>query len=118
MFWSVADNSGVKVARQLKIQKTKKAWAEPGDMLTVFPRKFKYKRKITRQKYVGLVITTKRNMRRQSYWIRCNSNNILILNPQHKFLGSRIFSPLCKEVQVRHNSYIYKRIYARTGRFI
>jgi ribosomal protein L14 len=88
--------------------------------LVVFPKKFLYvDKKIARQKYLGLVVGLKKKIyRRGGHYIKGSINNLLILNYQRKFMGSRIFGPLYREVQQRRNSYIYKKIFARTSYFI
>jgi Ribosomal protein L14 len=117
--WTIKDNSGIKTAKQLKIQYSKCKVEKPGDMLIIFPRKFKYIRVIKRQKYWGLVIGLKRKLvRYNGHTIKGYSNSILILNNRKKFLGTRVFGPLYREVRQRRGSYVYKKIYARTGFFI
>jgi len=117
--WKVCDNSGIKTAKQLKIKFTKCNVAKPGDLLTVFPRKFRYIKVIQRQKYIGLVTVIKRKLKRYTgTCIKGSYNGIVILNDKKKFLGSRVFGPLYREVRYRRSSYVYKRIFARTAYFI
>lgn len=120
MRWVSKDNSGIKVATQLKIKKSKQKWACPADLLTIFPQKFKYVKLVKRQKYLGLVVSSKRIFFRRYYYIKGFTNGLIVLNKDEKFLGSKIFGPVFKELkEKRLGSYKYKRVYARIGgRFI
>lgn len=120
MRWLVKDNSGIKIATLLKIKKTKCLSAKPGDLLTIFPQKFKLIKNIQRRSYLGLVVLIKGRVKRRGYDIYGQSNCLLVLNKDEKFLGSRIFGSVFKEVEARRlRSFKYKRIYARIGgRFI
>lgn len=120
MLWFCQDNSGIKIATQLKIKNSKRSNAEPGDLLTIFPKKFKYVKVIKRQKYLGLVTMTRRLVKRQFYYLKGPLNKLVILNRDEKFVGSKIFGCILEEVRARRfSSYKYKRVYARVGgRFV
>lgn len=119
LLWTVCDNSGIKLVKQLKIKSTKCKVAKPGDIMVVFPRKFNYVKSVKRQKYLALVTSVCYKIKRYNgHSIKANLNNVVLLNPQKKFVGSKVFGPVFKEVRSRRNSYIYKRIYARTSYFI
>jgi len=120
IYWYTCDNSKIKTAKQLKIKSSNRSIVKPGDLLVVFPQKFRYvHKKIMRQKYLGLVANVKKKIsRRGGHYIKGYKNSILILNDKKKFMGSRIFGPLHREVRQRRNSYIYKKIFSRTSYFI
>lgn len=118
--WTVADNSGIKTAKQLHIHRFKRASAEPGDLVTVFPQKYKLIKKIARNKYNGLVLTIRKKVKRRGgASIQAYSNSLVIIDRRTgKFLGSKIFGPSMREMRFRRSSYTYRRILARIGYFI
>jgi len=86
----VKDNSGITKATQLKIRKTKQNWAKPGDLMTVFPRKFKYIKSVKRQKYLGLVIMTKSPVRRSAYTVTGPYYGLVLLSHDLRMQGTKI----------------------------
>lgn len=120
IYWQTCDNSKIKIVKQLKIKKSNRSKVKPGDILVVFPREFKYvKKKVMRQKYLGLVTCMKKKIRRRGgHYIKGSTNSLLILTDKKKLLGSRIFGPVYKEIRQRRSSYIYKKIFSRTSYFI
>jgi len=60
----------------------------------------------------------KKIRRRGGHYIKGRSNSLVVLNYQRKFVGSRVFGPIYREVRRRRNLYIYKKIFARTSFFV
>jgi len=108
------DNSGLKIAKQLKIQKTKKPFPAPGDLLTVSKKKFRRRKKLSAKLFTAIVVMTRRPIRRiGGMMLRCYNNRIVICDGRGILIGSHLFGPVCHEVRFKHTSYIHKRLYAR-----
>lgn len=118
--WTIVDNSGIKTAKQIYIQKYKRQRALPGDIMKVVPQKFKLiKRVVKKEKYWGLVLNVKSKVRRiGGISIQGYSNSLVIMDKRYRFQGSKIFGPAMREMQRRRGSYAYKKILARIGYFI
>jgi len=58
--------------------------------MTVFPRRFKYVKLVKRQKYLGLVLMTKRKLRRRGYEITGPYNGLILLSHDLKMQGTKI----------------------------
>jgi len=104
----------------LRIKHPNRKIVKPGDLLVIFPRKFTYvQKKIDRHKYLGLVTGMRRKIcRRGGHYIKGRYNSLVVISYQRKFVGSRVFGPLYREVRQRRSSYMYKKIFARTSYFI
>ena len=120
MIWEVKDNSGIASVTQLQIRKTKRRWAKPGDLMTVFPRKFKYVKAVKRQKYLGLVLMTKRPMNRRSHFIVGPYHGLILLSNDLRMQGTKIWSLAYREVKKElERSFRYKKVYTRiAGRYL
>lgn len=120
VYWTPCDNSRIKVAKQLKIKYSNRKIVKPGDLLVIFPRKFTYiHKKVARHKYLGLVVGMRKKIRRRGgHYIKGRYNSLIVLSYQRKFVGSRVFGPLYREVRQRRSSYIYKKIFSRTSYFV
>jgi ribosomal protein L14 len=92
----------------------------PGDQMTVFPQKYKLRKKVSRAKYDCLVLTVKHKVRRfDGTFCQAYSNGVVMLGRRGEFIGSKVFGPAMREfLQRRGKSYTYKRVLARIGYFI
>lgn len=135
--WTVADNSGIKTVRQLRVKKFKRQRADPGDILTVFPKKYtltyrkrwsaavlkvgKRREKSKALKCRALVLTIKRKFRRYTgISIQALKNRVVLIEGRKsaKFMGSNIRGPAMREVSFRRQSYAYRKVHARIGYYI
>jgi len=110
----VIDNSGAKIAKCLKnLKKINKQIVTIGDLIIVVLKKFKNKKKIIKRTiYIGLVVGIKYWLnRKDGSLIRFFNNYVLIYNKQFKFLGSRVYSIILKEVKIKILKYKKYRTY-------
>jgi len=100
---NVVDNSGSKIAKCIKVLNKKKA-ATIGSIILVSLKKFANRRKVKKRIiYVGLIIGIKTWVNRlDGVVIKFFSNRLLLFNKQFKFLGTRIYGILLKEVKVKN----------------
>jgi large subunit ribosomal protein L14 len=120
----VADNSGAQICQCIRIYGGSiRRRAVLGDRILLTIKKFKHTKRIKRKKetekkvYFGLIVATKlKTKRKDGHYIKYDSNKVLMFNFENKFLGTRIYSPLCKELRGGKNEVKYKQIitYSRT----
>jgi len=109
----VADNSGAQICQCIHIYGgIKRRHAKLGDTILIAIKNLKHKKKIDRKKvYFGLIIaSTVKTSRIDGSYLKYDFNKVLVLNLQNKFLGSRIYSPICKELRGGKNEVKYKQI--------
>jgi len=58
--------------------------------MTVFPRRFKYVKLVKRQKYLGLVLMTKRPLRREAYTVVGPYNGLILLSHDMRMQGTKV----------------------------
>jgi large subunit ribosomal protein L14 len=96
------DNTGVRWVKCIRILGKQKKYATIGDLLLVFIQSFRFKKNIEKKKmYYGLVITMKTLLARpDGIYIKADFNRIvLIAKDSLKFLGTRIYGPIYKEIR-------------------
>jgi large subunit ribosomal protein L14 len=111
----VADNSGAQICQCIHIYGgIKRKEAKLGDTVLVAIKNLKHRKKIDKKKvYFGLIIASRKKSRRtDGSYLKYDFNKALIINLQNKFLGSRIYSPLCREVRGGKNELKYKQIFS------
>ena len=114
---TVVDNSGGKLAKCIVI-KSKQKNATIGNLILVTLKIFFNKKKLEKRIiYLGLIIGVKYWIyRKDGLNIKFFLNSVLIFNKQFKFLGSRIYDILLKEVKMKnvksklHRTYFHKVI--------
>lgn len=109
----VSDNSGAQICQCIHIYGgIKRRRARLGDTILVSIKNLKHRKKIDKKKvYFGLIVTAANKVRRiDGSYIKYDFNKVLIINLQNKFLGTRIYSPLCKEIRRGKNEIKYKQI--------
>ncbi len=120
-FLLVADNSGAKFAKCLRIYgKGSKQIASLGDSVRVTLYKLNHKKKLKKKVlYNAIVISVKKQKRRyDDTFIKFNKNRVVILSETNKFLGTRIYGPICKEIRGGTNELKYKKIISCSSRSI
>lgn len=114
----VGDNSGGKMAYCVDIKgSSKQSYTGMGNLILVTAKKIKPGKKVARKKlYPGLVVTATRNKKRKKgYYIKFGENRVVLFSPQNKFLGTRIYGPICKEIRThrkmgKKKEGLYKQI--------
>ena len=110
-FLNVIDNSGAREACCIKIVKGyKKRYAFVGDLLFVSVKSLRSKRKSSSKVKKGdvclaVILRTKSNLHSFSGdSFKFFENSVVLLNRQYKFIGTRIFGALPK--QIRYTKYL------------
>ena len=114
---NIVDNSGGKIAKCIKVINKKKT-ASIGNIILVSLKKFLNRRKVKKRViYIGLIIGVKSWVHRlDGTFIKFFSNRILLFNKQFKFIGTRIYGVLLKEVKIfnlkekKYRNYFHKVI--------
>lgn len=106
----IADNSGAKIAKCINVRIRKAATL--GDLIRVTVYKLNSKKKLQKKKlYNGIIISVKNKTRRfDDSFVQFSQNRVLLLSDMKKFLGSRIYGPICKEIRGGNNELRYKKI--------
>lgn len=114
---NIVDNSGGKIAKCIKVISKKKT-ASIGNIVLVSLKKFLNRRKVKKRViYIGLIVGIKSWVSRSDgVFIKFFSNRILLFNKQFKFIGTRIYGILLKEVKIsnlkekKYRNYFHKVI--------
>lgn len=116
----VSDNSGAKEVRCINVLgSSQQRYARLGNIIRVVVTKVKRqeKKKVLRKKlYPAVLIGTKQiKQRRKGYYVKFDTNRVVMWSDQNKFLGTRVYGPLCKEIRGSKNETKYKQliIYSR-----
>ena len=107
-----SDNCGVLYARCLNpISNLNKYEFKLGGVIRVMPKILDFSKPLKKKKCLGLIVCLKKlNSRPQGVWLRFNLNKILCLSDSFKFLGTRVYDPLCREIRSPHSKVRYKKI--------
>jgi large subunit ribosomal protein L14 len=110
----VVDNSGAKWAKCILVRKKgKHSWATVGMFILVSLKKFSNKKKVNKRIiYIGLIVGI-------CYWvkridgtlIKFFSNRLLLFNKQFKFLGTRVYGTILKEIRIKRSNNKNSRKY-------
>jgi len=98
----VVDNSGAKLAKCIKVKKKGKySVATVGMIILVSLKKFSNRKKVNKKIiYFGLIVGVCFWVKRiDGIFIKCFSNCLLLFNKQFKFLGTRIYGSILKEIK-------------------
>jgi large subunit ribosomal protein L14 len=109
----VADNSGAKQVQCIHIfGNTGRRYARPGEIILVTAKKVKHAKKVVRKKiYKALLISASAPMQRpKGESFRAGRNRVLLLSDQQKFLGTRVYGPICREIRGGQREAQYKQI--------
>jgi ribosomal protein L14 len=114
--FSVADNSGVLYAKCIGVVGQKTIFLTPGRILIVMPEKIDFSKKLKKKKYWGVITSLRRQHRRfTGISLRGFSNSILLLDG-YKFLGTRVYGPICKEMRQGDGKIYFKKIISYSGK--
>jgi large subunit ribosomal protein L14 len=98
----VGDNSGARRAKNIGfLGSFFKKNATLGDFIVVAIQQRRLKRRfITKNIYLGLIVTINRNFYRlNGLFIKFFSNKIILLSEQGKVVGSRLYGPIAFEIK-------------------
>ena len=96
------DNTDVRKVRCIKVLgNSKKKIAYTSNIIRTAVYTRKHKKEIIRKKvYFNVIVNTKQKHRRPNgIFIKFDRNRSLNLSEQLKFLGSRVYGPICKEIR-------------------
>ena len=124
----VADNSGAKTVKCIKILKTENKFASVGDCIIVSVRtlrstvSLKVNRRSSKQAlkkgqvYKALIIRTKKPLATRKYGFNLGfeTNDVVLLNNQNNLIGSRIFGPVTKELRLKN----FKKVISQSKRIL
>ena len=107
-----ADNSGIIWSKCINVSgKCNKNTARLGDRVLISVFRAKAKKNNKKKKYHGLVISVKKfTKRKDGSYIKFFKNKVLLLSDQLKFLGTRVYGPIPKEIRVDDKEVLYKKI--------
>lgn len=98
----VADNSGAKNIKIIKaLGSSEKKNIGLNDIVIVVVQNLVINKKVQKKKiYYGLILSTKyKNFRKDGSFIKFDFNRIILFSLLHKFLGTRLYGPICKELK-------------------
>jgi len=112
-----ADNSGSKIFKCIKILNGHKSrFASVGDLVLVSIKKIWKRKKVEKKEICYVLLTsTKKNIKRcDGTYLKFDKNKGLTLNKQFKFLGTRIYGPIPKEIRLVKFGLTYKQIISKS----
>jgi large subunit ribosomal protein L14 len=95
------DNAGIRSVKCIRVLGKSRIFGYVGDLLAVIIQKFKSKKKLKKKKiYYGLIISMKTPLyRKDGIIIKSDYNRVVLLSTENlKFLGTRIYGPIYKEI--------------------
>ncbi len=100
------DNSGARLLKCIDVLNKKKTLGFIGDTLLVSVKKAIHRRKLKKKLlYFGLIVSTKSySLRADGTIIKFSSNRVLIFSKTFKFLGTRIYGGVAKDIRVKLDS--------------
>ena len=100
----IVDNSGARWAKCVSVKKKgKKPSANVGTFILVSLKKFSNRKKVNKRTiYIGLIVGVRYWLSRANgNFIKFFSNRLLLFNKQVKFLGTRIYGIILKEIKIK-----------------
>jgi large subunit ribosomal protein L14 len=99
------DNSGAKYVKCIHVLNKKNAIGVVGNTLLIVVKKFIHKKKLKRKLiYFGLLVTVRQyNSRLDGSMVKFCSNRVLLFSKQFKFLGTRIYGGISKDIRLQLN---------------
>lgn len=97
-----ADNSGAKFLKCIDVSNKRNSIAFIGNIILVSVKKFIHRKKLKKKLiYFGLLFATKQYTHRlDGSIIKFCSNRILVFSKQFKFLGTRIYGGISKDIRI------------------
>jgi len=114
---NIADNTGPKKAKCLKLINNhgnrKMCYLGEEIIVAIQKKRVKFKKKTLDKKiFNGLIITTKHKTKRlDGNFVKFSTNNVVLLNSDLQFLGTRVYGLISKEIRdTKIKELKYKRI--------
>jgi len=106
----VIDNSGAKWSKCIKVI-GKSLVGNAGDLILVTLSNFVNRKKVKKRTvYLGLIAGVKAWVcRNDGSFFKFFSNKVLLFNRQYKYLGTRIYGAISKEVKFKTNIHTEKK---------
>jgi large subunit ribosomal protein L14 len=105
----IVDNSGAKIAKCLKVQKSRKRSAKIGDFILVSIKKVqnitnlnnkKTIKPLKKEMFKGLVVTTKSQFKKNNgFYLKFSENSIILLDKNNNLISSRINGLILKSLK-------------------
>lgn len=107
-----SDNSGVVYAKCINLSSpTNLNQFELSSLITIMPKVINFSKPLRKKKFLGLIVNLKKLTRRpQGIWIKFENNKCLTLNESFKFMGTRVYGPICREIRTKLLKNKYKKI--------
>jgi large subunit ribosomal protein L14 len=112
-YLNYADNSGVKSMQCVRvIGGSSKKTSTTGNLIKVVVKSLRSKKKVALKKiYYGIVVGVKKKKSRlDGSFIRFHENRVVILSDQKKFLGTRVYGPVSKEIKGGKSRMRFRKI--------
>ena len=99
---NIIDNSGAKLAKCIKLMGKQKI-SIVGNLILITLLKFTNSKKVKKRTvYLGLIVATSYwTTRFDGFFIKFFSNRVIVLNKNFKFLGSRVYGGILKEIKIK-----------------
>ncbi len=104
---TVADNSGAKYVKCLRILETKstkgkKKFGVVGDIILVSVRVCKTQKKVKKGNvFKAILVRTVKKIKNETGWVYFKDNAVVLLNKKMLPLGTRIFGPISRNIRFR-----------------
>ncbi len=104
---AVADNSGAKYVKCLRVLETKstrgkKKFGVVGDIILVSVRVCKTQKKVKKGNvFKAILVRTVKKIKNESGWVYFKDNAVVLLNKKMLPLGTRIFGPISRNIRFR-----------------
>ena len=114
----VVDNSGGKRVKCILVgKKGRKPVATIGMLILVVLKKISNQKKVNKKtKYIGLVVGVNYWLKRvDGTFVKFFSNCLLMFNKQFKFLGTRIYGSILKEIKItnlKENKKYFNKVFS------
>jgi large subunit ribosomal protein L14 len=109
-----ADNTDIKKVKCIKIfPNSNKKFSFLGDVVRIVIVKRRFKKTIIKKKlYLGLIINIKKTTSRlNGTFLKFDQNRSLTLSEDLKFLGTRVYGPIAKEIRnSKKKKTLFKKI--------
>ena len=122
----IVDNSGGKWCKCISVRKKgKKPSAKIGMLILIVLKKISSRKKVKKRiKYIGLIVGIRYWIKRlDGTFIKCFSNNLLLFSKQFKFIGTRIYGTVLKDIKItglkdKKNRKYFNKIFSYSSSII
>ena len=122
----VTDNSGAKWAKCILVKKKgKRALGTIGMLVLVALKNFSNRKKVNKRIiYIGLIVSVTHWVNRiDGTRVKFFSNRLLLFTKQFKFLGTRVYGSVLKEIKImnlkeKKKKKFFQKVFSYTSSFI